>query len=171
AETAVLERLRAQRPHDGEVLAALADSYARRGRLDEALATGAEAIRLAPEDAVARAAYGSVLLQLGRANDAVAQLEMAEVLARARQDWVGRDVMRSIQTNLGWAYASVDRPDDAVRTLREAARDDDVVALNNLGSILGRLGRWDEARHLLERAREREPDDPNVESNLGWVYA
>jgi len=152
AETLTLERLRSAHPNDADILAALADSYARRGRIDDAVATSAEAVRLAPDDAVARAAYGSVLLQIGRAEDAVTQLEMAEVLARRRADWVGRDVMRSIQTNLGWAYATVGREDDAVRVLREAARDDNVTALNNLGSVLGRLGRWEEARELLERA-------------------
>jgi len=30
---------------------------------------------------------------------------------------------------------------------------------------------WDDARRVLERAHERDPNDANVESNLGWVYA
>jgi protein O-mannosyl-transferase len=170
-ETLVFERLRRSRPRDPEVMTALADAYARRGRLSEAVELLLQAISIAPEDAMARTAYGALLLQLGRSSEAVVQLEMAEALGRTRKDWIGRDLMRSILTNLGWAYASVGRESDAVRVLREAAESGDVVALNNLGSIRGRLGQWDEARRVLERAHERDPEDPNVESNLGWVYA
>jgi Flp pilus assembly protein TadD len=170
-ETSVFEKLHRARPRDPEVLTALADAYARRGRLDDALALLVEAVQLGPDDALVRTAYGSVLLEAGRASDAVAQLEMAQVLARAHQDWVGRDLMRSILTNLGWAYASVGRETDAIAVLRDAVKGGDTEALNNLGSILGRTGQWDEARRVLEHARERSPEDPNVESNLGWVYA
>lgn len=170
AETAALERQRAVHPHDAGVLAALADAYARSGRKEEAFALITEAVQLAPEDPVTRTAYGGMLLQRARWQEAVTQLEVAEALASPRRDRVARDVMRSVRANLGWAYASVGREADAVRILRQAAADDDVTALNNLGSILGRLGQWEEARYVLERAHEREPDDPNVESNLGWVY-
>ncbi|MBI3767613.1 MAG: tetratricopeptide repeat protein [Deltaproteobacteria bacterium] len=170
-ETAVFERLHRAHPRDPEVLTALADAYARRGRLDDALALLVEAVQLGPDDALVRTAYGSMLLEVGRPSDAVAQLEMAQVLARAHQDWVGRDLTRSILTNLGWAYASVGRETDAIGVLRQAADGGDIEALNNLGSILGRVAQWDEARRVLEYAHERDPDDPNVESNLGWVYA
>jgi Flp pilus assembly protein TadD len=170
-ETAVFEDLNRARPHDPEVLTSLADAYARRGRSDAALELLIAAVQLSPDDALVRAAYGSVLLRVGRTTDAINQLEMAEALARTRQDWVGRDLMPSILTNLGWAYASVGREGDAIGVLRQAAEGDDTEALNNLGSILGRVGQWDEARQVLEHAHERDPNDPNVESNLGWVYA
>jgi len=170
-ETLVFEMLHRSRPRDPEVLTALADTYARRGRLDEARTLLVEAVQLGPDDALARAAYGSVLLESGHADEAVAQLEMAEGLARARRDWVGHDLLRSVLTNLGWAYGSVGRQHDAVRVLRLAAENGDVVALNNLGSMLGRLGMWDDARRVLEHAHDRDPEDPNVESNLGWIYA
>ncbi len=170
-ETAVFETLHRARPHDPEAMSALADAYARRGRIDEALPLLVEAVQRAPQDALVRAAYGSLLLETGRAADAVSQLEMAQALAGGQRDWVGRDLMRSILTNLGWAYASVGRESDAIAVLRQAAAHDDVEALNNLGSILARVGQWNEAQRVLERARERDPEDPNVESNLGWVYA
>ncbi len=170
-ETQVFEDLHRARPHDPEVLTALADAYARRGRVDDALALLVQAVQLGPDDALARTAYGSLLVQVGRSEEAVGQLEMAEALARTRLDWVGRDLTRSILTNLGWAYALVGRESEAVAVLRRAAEGGDVVALNNLGSILARLGQWDEAREILERAHARDAEDPNVESNLGWVYA
>jgi Flp pilus assembly protein TadD len=170
-EMRALERLRAARPHDADVLTALGNDYARRGRFADGLDLLAEAVHAAPEDVVARAAYGSLLLQASRTDEAIVQLEMAEALATEQADWVARDVLRTIRTNLGWAYAGVGREQDAVRILRLAAADGDVSALNNLGSILGRLGRWDDARAVLERARATDPGDPNVQSNLGWVYA
>jgi len=37
--------------------------------------------------------------------------------------------------------------------------------------MLGRLGQWSDARRALEHAHERDPEDANVESNLGWIYA
>ncbi len=171
AETDALERLRREHPHDPDVMTALANSYASRGRTAEAIDLAAEAVHTAPEDVVSRAAYGSLLMQVARNDEAIAQLEMAQALAEEQSDWVARDALRSIRTNLGWAYAAVGREQEAVRVLRLAAEDDGVSALNNLGSILGRLGKWEEAREALERARQRDPGDPNVQSNLGWVYA
>lgn len=171
AETTVLERLRTLRPSDPNVLMALGNSYARRGRVEEGLRLIEDAVHDAPGDIVARAAYGSLLMQVSRNDDAVVQLEMAQALAEEKSDWVARDALRTIRTNLGWAYAAVGREQDAIRVLRIAAADGGVSALNNLGSVLGRLGRWEDARQALERARERDPGDPNVQSNLGWVYA
>ena len=170
-ETAVFESVHRARPHDPEAMSALADAYARGGRIDEALPLLVAAVQRAPSDALVRAAYGSLLLEIGRAEEAVSQLEMAQALAGGQRDWLGRDLLRTISTNLGWAYASVGRESDAIGVLRQAAAHDDVEALNNLGSILARTGQWSEALRVLERAHERDPDDPNVESNLGWVCA
>jgi hypothetical protein len=64
---------------------------------------------------------------------------MAMALIESRTGWIERDAKRLVQVNLGWAYAGVGRSDDALRVLRQAAADDDVAALNNLGSILGRV--------------------------------
>jgi Flp pilus assembly protein TadD len=170
-EVTALESLRARRPHDPELLTALGNAYARVGRASEALLVLGEAARLAPEDPLARASYGALLLQLGRPMQAVAQLEMAEALTEGQRGWNAAEVRLSVRTNLGWAYASVNRTADAIRVLRQAAAGDDVSALNNLGSILARAGRWDDAREVLERAHRFEPSDPHVQSNLGWVYA
>jgi Flp pilus assembly protein TadD len=171
SEVGALESLRVRRPHDPELLTALGNAYSRVGRASEALVVLSEAARLAPEDPVARASYGALLLQLGRPMQAIAQLEMAEALTEGQRGWSAAEVRLSVRTNLGWAYASVNRTADAVRVLRQAAAGDDVSALNNLGSILARAGRWDDARDVLERAHRFEPSDPHVQSNLGWVYA
>jgi protein O-mannosyl-transferase len=171
AEADALERLHHGRPHDARILTALGNALARLGRIDEALAAVSEALRLDPRDPVSRAAQGGLLMQLARPEEAIPQLEMAEALIEGRTGWSDLDTMRIVQVNLGWAYAAVGRNQDALRVLREAAADDNVSALNNLGSVLGRVGEWDEAKRVLERAQQRDPEDPNVQSNLGWVYA
>jgi len=170
-EIETLRRLQRDDPRNVEVLTGLANGLARIGRTEEALAAVREAVRLDPRDAVARAAHGALLMQLGRPEDAIAPLEMAEALIEGRMGWIERDTRRIIQGNLGWAYAAIGRTDDAIRVLRAAAADDNVSAMNNLGSVLGRVGEWGEAQQVLERAHQFDPNDPNVQSNLGWVYA
>ncbi len=171
AEIATLQRLHRENPLDARVLSGLANGLARVGQTEEALAAVQESIRIDPRDPVSRAAHGALLMQLGRPEEAVAPLELAAAMIEGHVGWIERDTKRIVQVNLGWAYAAVGRNDDALRVLREAASDDDVSALNNLGSVLGRVGKWDEAQQVLERAHRRDPDDPNVQSNLGWVYA
>ena len=171
AEADTLERLHHARPHDARVMTALGNALARLGRVEEALAAVSEAVRLDPRDPVSRAAQGGLLMQLGRPAEAIPQLEVAEALIEGRTGWTDLDTMRIVQVNLGWAYAAVGRNTDALKVLREAAADDNVSALNNLGSVLGRVGQWEDAQRVLERAQQRDPEDPNVQSNLGWVYA
>lgn len=170
-ELETLRRLQREDPQNVEVLTGLANGLARVGRTEEALAAVREAVRLDPRDAVARAAHGALLMQLGRPEEAIAPLEMAEALIEGKMGWIERDTRRIVQGNLGWAYAAIGRTDDALRVLRAAAADDTVSAMNNLGSVLGRVGEWEEAQRILERARQFDPNDPNVQSNLGWVYA
>ena len=170
-EIETLRRLQRKDPQNVEILTGLANGLARIGRTAEALAAVREAVRLDPRDAVARAAHGALLMQLGRPEEAIAPLEIAAALIEGNMGWIERDTRRIIQGNLGWAYAAIGRTDDAIRVLRTAAADDNVSAMNNLGSVLGRVGEWEEAQQVLERARQFDPDDPNVQSNLGWVYA
>jgi Flp pilus assembly protein TadD len=171
AEIESLGRMHRAHPRDARILTGLANGLARVGRTDEALAAVLEAIRLDPRDPVARAAHGALLMQLARPEEAVPPLEMAAAMIEGHVGWIERDTKRVVQVNLGWAYAAIGRTDDALGVLREAAAEGDVSAMNNLGSVLGRVGEWEEAQEVLERARHRDPDDPNVQSNLGWVYA
>ncbi len=171
AELDALQRLHRADPRDPRVLTGLANGLARVGRMQDALAAVLESIRLDPRDPIARAVHGALLMQLARPGEAVGPLEMAAAMIEGHVGWIERDTKRVVQVNLGWAYAAVGRTSDALRVLRAAAADGDVSAMNNLGSVLGRVGQWDQAKQVLERARRRDPEDPNVESNLGWVYA
>jgi Flp pilus assembly protein TadD len=171
AELETLERLYASEPRNARLLTGLANGFARVGRTEEALTAVVQALRLDPRDPVTRAAHGALLMQLARPEEAVPQLEMAAALIEGHVGWTERDTRRIVQVNLGWAYAAIGRTDDALRVLRQATADDDGSAMNNLGSVLGRVGQWEEAQRVLERALRRDPEDPNVQSNLGWVYA
>jgi Flp pilus assembly protein TadD len=171
AEAFALERAVKAAPRDADLLVGLGKSYALLGRISEALAVAHRAVKLAPTDPSARAELGALLLAQADANGAVAQLEIAAALVEGRGRRIDPDTARAVWTNLGWAYASLGRSQDALRVLRRAAEGDDVTALNGLGSILGLVGEWDEARQVLERANAKDPTNPSVQRNLGWVYA
>ena len=171
AESFALERALAARPSDPDLLVALGKAYALQGRVSEALAVARRAVRLAPTDPAARAELGALLLAQADPQGAVAQLEIAEALVAGRRRWIDPVTLRTVWTNLGWAYASVGRTDEALAVLRRATDGDDVNALESLGSILGLLGAWDDARAVLERANAKDPTNVTVQRNLGWVYA
>jgi len=170
AEVFALEAAWERSPNEPQVRIALSRVYGRVGRMSDALAIARGTVGLVPTDPVARATYGALLLGQARPQDALEQLEIAQALVEGRGRWIDPDTARAVCTNLGWAYASVGRPEDALAVLRRAVQDDDVTALNTLGSILGLLGEWEEARQVLERANAKDPQNTHVRRNLGWVY-
>ena len=86
-------------------------AIARRDYSERVVAQAASIARRAPEIAKARFVYGSLLLQRGRAAEAVSELEAA----------VARDPGRaSGRVNLGNAYFSLGRPSDAEAQYRAA---------------------------------------------------
>ncbi len=64
--------------------------------------------------------------------------------------------------------------DDAIRRADEyiALQEDDQVDLMSIkSSVLGEMGRDKEALAVLEKAIELDPDDANLNNNLGYMYA
>lgn len=117
----------------------------RSGKVEEALALSATATRYAPSDGSALRTRGEVLLQAGRAADAIAVLEQA---ARAAPDV-------AVRTALARAYAAAgdrSRAEDAARSARRAAPAAE-VADPLIERRIGSLGR--SSRHRLERAQAR----------------
>ncbi len=170
AEVFALELAWQRSPNDPAVRIALSRVYGRVGRIAEALVIARGTVGLAPTDPVARATFGALLLGQARPQDALEQLEIAQALVEGQGRWIDPDTARAVCTNLGWAYASVGRSQEALAVLRRAVRGDDLTALNTLGSILGLLGEWEEARLVLERANAKDPQNTHVRRNLGWVY-
>jgi tetratricopeptide (TPR) repeat protein len=170
AEVFALERALAARPTNPGLRIALSRAYGSQGRVADALVMARGAVKLAPTDPAGRAALGALLLSQAAPHEALAQLEIAQALVTGRGSWIEPATARAVATNLGWAYATVGRSEEGLAVLRQAAANDDVTALNSLGSVLGLLGRWDEARQALERALAKDPHDALVRRNLGWAY-
>ncbi|MDN6298485.1 MAG: tetratricopeptide repeat protein [Halomonas sp.] len=107
-----------------------------------------------------------LLDELGKTADASALL--TRELARTPDD-TALLYMRAMR-----AWRAGDTPgmeQDLQRVLKQEP--DNVMALNALGYTLADeqvSGRLDDARLLIERAHELEPDNPAVQDSLGWVY-
>ena len=69
--------------------------------------------------------------------------------------------------------ANENHPDEAVRNFQQSLqqRPTYTIALLNLGNLYRRQGNLADAEKFLNRAHEIEPDDPEVNYNLGMLYA
>lgn len=85
----------------------------REGRLQEALASHEQAVRLDSASYRARAGLGTLLLKLGRAAEAVPHLRAAAAIDRTSVE---------VRKSLGTALLQLGQRDAALVTLREAAR-------------------------------------------------
>jgi arylsulfatase A-like enzyme/Flp pilus assembly protein TadD len=130
------------------------------GQLDRALTLFDEAVAARPDFTSAWTGAAAVLLEAGRAADALAWLERAPDAVRTTSG--GR-------RHLAAAYMSLGRPDDTIRTLEPLAADAgmSVDARNMLGIAYTLVGRGDEARQAFERALEVAPHSAGTWNNLG----
>ena len=131
------------------------------GRLDDAAAQFAEAIRLRPEYFKAHLSLGGALQSMGRTPEAIAQYEEA---LRLKPD------SAEAHNNLGNALKSAGRLPEAIAHYEEAVRlkPDNAEAQNDLGCGLERIpGRMDEAVAHLELALRLRPDFYQAHFNLG----
>jgi tetratricopeptide (TPR) repeat protein/TolB-like protein len=120
-----------------------------------------EAIRLAPDYLEARLALGRLLLEKGRAREAV------DVLASIRGQ--GR-VYEQAYFDLGRAYLDAGEPRlafDVFRTLA-ALPEGGAASHNNLGVAVMRLGRYVEAAEAFESALSLGGETKSYLFNLGW---
>ena len=118
------------------------------------------AVELSGETVKIRTNLGRVLLERGRASDALPHLEEAVAL-----DPTAHEVWRV----LGNAYAQTARTGDAIESYRQALmlNDHDSWTMNNYGLVLIQLGRYDEALLPLARAAELVPLSATFQNNLG----
>jgi protein O-GlcNAc transferase len=147
---------------DPAMLQLLAAICFARGARGEAHTLMAEAVALAPANAVLHNTRGALLLEDGRTGEAVGALQAALDL---RPDYF------EARYNLGnAARARGDRP-AALQAYRAALALDPraLPVLNNLALVLLELGQADEARHLLERALEVGPEHPDALVNMAHV--
>ncbi|HLV60918.1 MAG TPA: tetratricopeptide repeat protein [Fredinandcohnia sp.] len=144
-----------------EVLLYVPDVYRRARKSYEAvprLQAAAERLRDHPMVVVA---LSRALVDTGRAEEAILLLEER---ARARPE-------RPILFALAMAKERAGHPEGAVEVASRILEEDpdDAAALNFVGYLLADHGlRLEEARRLLMRAVELEPDEPAYLDSLGW---
>lgn len=119
-----------------------------------------EALSLDPRHVKSMLNLGRVLLELERADEALAIIDAARNL-----DSTSVDVHRL----LGRAYGELGRTEEAIESYRRAIVLDekDVWSMNNMGLALIRAGRYEEALPPLARAVELRSDEPIFRNNFG----
>jgi len=120
----------------------LAETLRDMGRLDDALVTYQEAVRIHPTDVVAKNGLAETLRSMGRLDDALVTYQ--EAVRIHPTDVVAK-------CGLAETLRSMGRLDDALVTYQEAVRihPTDVVAKNGLACLLSLLGREEEALQAL----------------------
>jgi tetratricopeptide (TPR) repeat protein len=134
------------------------------GRLDEAAAHFAEAVRLKPDFAEANHNLGLVLAQQGRFDLAVAPLAEA---ARANP----RDA--ELRSNLGFALSNLGRGSEAIEHFEQALRlQPDLAQVHNaLGCALAAEKRTADALSHFSAAVRLKPDYFEAYDNMGLAFA
>ena len=131
------------------------------GRHSEAVALLREAIASRPDFAAAHLALASVLIEAGRAREAI------EVLTAAARQGISDP---KVQERLGAAFLANGQPDRAVTVLEPLSGEGaSVDTLNTLAIACAEVGARDRARALFERAVARAPRAASIWNNLGLV--
>jgi tetratricopeptide (TPR) repeat protein len=139
-------------------------ALAAQGKMDQALAHYAEALRLKPDLADTHNNLGMALAAQGKMDQAMAQY--AEAL-RLKPGLAGA------HNNLGLALAAQGKMDQAMAQYAEALRlqPDFAGAHNNLGLALAAQGKMDQAVAQYAEALRLQPDLAKVHNNLGLALA
>jgi protein O-mannosyl-transferase len=142
----------------------LGQDLAKQGKMDQAKAHYAEALRLDPNLAEAHNNLGLALAKQGEMDEAKAQY--AEAL-RLNPN------LAEVHNNLGVALAKQGKLDEAEAQYVEALRlnSDYAVAHNNLGMALAAQGKMDEAEAQYVEALRLNPDYAEAHNNLGLALA
>jgi tetratricopeptide (TPR) repeat protein len=168
-KSALDEALKAQKlsPSDGFILTVLTRVEDWNDDIQSAARDGAAAIKVAPSSALARAFYGEALADVGRYDEAQAQLKKGAGLAKNGSDYDRAEVERN------WAnfYRDQKNYPQALAHLQLAAS-----AQPNWVERLLELARFSIARQdltgatqYLQRAATLSPDDPGLREQLGDV--
>jgi Flp pilus assembly protein TadD len=120
----------------------------------------ARAVELDPENLKAKLNLGRVLLEEGRAPDALAYLESA--VGMAPESAEAYRVLGNVRSELGQIEPAVMAYHHALVLDAE-----DAWTMNNLGLLLVRQGRFDEALPALARATQLKPGSATFQNNLG----
>ncbi|HEY6221491.1 MAG TPA: tetratricopeptide repeat protein [Candidatus Eisenbacteria bacterium] len=133
------------------------------GRNSDAEASARRAIDLEPNDAASYANLSDALLQQNKIEQAVEAARRAtEIDSTFADGWY----------NYGVALAAYGDAKGAILAYEKtlALHPDDILALNNLGTLLGSTGKVEEARNLFIRLAVLAPKSAQVHMNLSLAY-
>ena len=147
-------------PHNFRAHYNLGNALRDRGRLDEAIKSYSEALRIKPNYAIAHDNLGIALTESGKLDDAVRHFSEA-LRFRPGDAWV--------HNNYGQALTQKGKLDDAVRHFKKALRFKPGLAEahNNLGIALARQGDMKGAIRHFSKSLKSRPDDAMIHCNLG----
>jgi TolB-like protein len=123
-------------------------------KLQDALLLAERAVAMSPEYAQARLCLGSILVRLGRSEEALAQLDAAEHIA-PNSLWLYHWAIwrTAAQLQAGHLDQALDAAERAVRLLPGAPS-----ALTQTMLCLAKSNRWDGARDAARRLRDADPE-------------
>ena len=154
-------------PNDGYVLTILTRVEDWNNQTSLAATDGANAVKNAPNSALARAFYGEALADVGRYSEAETQLKKGADLAKNGTDYDRAEVERN------WGNYYRDRKDytQALAHLKLAASDQPNWVERLLELARFSIGRQDlpGATQYLKRAASLSPDDAGLREQLGEV--
>ena len=132
-------------------------------RIDEALASYEQALRLHPDNAVAHNNKGIALARQGKLSEAVAAFRQT---LRLQPNYV------KAYSNLGTALLKLGRLEEAAANCRQALRllPTHADAHNNLAVVLGEQGKFDEALASYAKALRCKPDFADVHRNRAMIW-
>ena len=167
---ATLEQMMAKHPGEKSVrsLMIVAEFQRQAGSLDAARATAAEALKLAPPDAESQVQLAYLLSQTGQVDEAVA------LLRKAIQNEPASPLP---EITLGDVLTQFGRNAEAVELFRDMLKrypnNDEIarIAHSRLSVIYVNQGDYSNGESELEILYERNPDEPGVNNDLGYLYA
>jgi tetratricopeptide (TPR) repeat protein len=149
----------------------LGKAYRKKGRLPEAAAAFAEALRLDPLDFMSALSLGQIYQLIAeRAPDRLEKLRLA---VRAYQQACDlRADHFEAHLNLGVCYHQLGELDQAIQNYEAALKIDpqNAFAYTNLGAAYDSRGKFYEAIRMYKRALELGDNQPMVLVNLGATY-
>ncbi len=127
----------------------LGRAYHKNRDFDRGMAEYERALELNSNDASLLAEMVNILVQTGRAEEAIAQSKLAMRINPHYPDWY--------LWNLGWAQYFAGDYEDALASLKRMSNPPN-GSLRTLAAVLVRLGRVEEARTVIAAFREKAPD-------------
>ncbi|MEO6809971.1 MAG: tetratricopeptide repeat protein [Isosphaeraceae bacterium] len=145
----------------------LAQSRMMAGQFEPALAAAKDALKLDPADAQALSTIGSILVKMGRNDDAIAHFQ--DMLQRFPEN---DEMILKAHAGLSILYVSMEQFEKGEAELEAllAKYPDDPTVNNDLGYLYADRGQnLEQAEAMVRKAIEAEPENQAFLDSLGWV--